>query len=229
MDKQFEYYVRQLDGEHGARLSVLMESADGKWKAFRISKHPDHFTMSADIIFTPNQIILTGDVRPVRGGCMSDFGYGLDWFASRLDSSYLSEKFLQKKWSQVKAINAWQERIEQYKVEKAEHDADPENSIYDPNLMEEREWTVNGDIIKGTVIEALSAFVDEASDTLCDARAAYERLPGYRPIGFSGNCRCPFDSEEAARGYGYDDVEVGWLVAIQHIFAREYAKLKGAQ
>ncbi len=56
--------------------------------------------MSTLIVFTPEGIVVTGDLSPSAGagGVTSWPGYGIDWFTGRLDFAYLAEKFLDKQW-----------------------------------------------------------------------------------------------------------------------------------
>ena len=46
----------------------------------------------------PVQILVTGDLCPLRHGVVSDMRYGIEWFAGRLGESYLCEKFLKQEW-----------------------------------------------------------------------------------------------------------------------------------
>jgi len=70
------------------------------WKAFYLRMPDRGRMMSTCFIFSPEGIILTGDLTPARHGrgATSCYGYGLGWFAGRLSDSYLCEKFLEKGW-----------------------------------------------------------------------------------------------------------------------------------
>lgn len=54
--------------------------------------------MSTLILFTPEGIVLMGDLTPERNGTVSAFGYGKGWFSSKLSGDYLCEKFLERRW-----------------------------------------------------------------------------------------------------------------------------------
>lgn len=69
-----------------------------KFQAFRM-KRPGHGrNMSTLITFTPEGIVIQGDLTPGRNGNVSCIGYGLGWFRGRLSKDYLAEKFLEKNW-----------------------------------------------------------------------------------------------------------------------------------
>jgi len=67
-------------------------------QAFYLKKKDEGRMGSTLLIFTPEGIVITGDLTPERNGSISTFGYGLGWFASDLDGSYLCEKFLTTRW-----------------------------------------------------------------------------------------------------------------------------------
>ncbi len=56
--------------------------------------------MSTQILFTPEGIVISGDLCPRVGtrGVISDLGYGLNWFSGKLSNSYLCEKFFVVGW-----------------------------------------------------------------------------------------------------------------------------------
>ena len=71
-----------------------------RFKAFKMKRPGSGRSMSTQILFTPEGIVISGDLcpRPGTRGVVSDLGYGLDWFSGRLSEGYLCEKFLQTGW-----------------------------------------------------------------------------------------------------------------------------------
>lgn len=61
-------------------------------------KKPGGRCMSTLLTFTPEGIVLQGDLTPERNGSVSALGYGLKWFLGELSEGYLCEKFLEKQW-----------------------------------------------------------------------------------------------------------------------------------
>jgi hypothetical protein len=60
-------------------------------------KKPDRGRMgSTQLVFTKEGIVIMGDLCPGLNGCISAYGYGINWFAGQLGGSYLGEKFLAK-------------------------------------------------------------------------------------------------------------------------------------
>jgi hypothetical protein len=75
-------------------LHELIEIEAGKEiRYFRMSR-PDSGCYSTELLFVHGQIIISGDIRIGPTGSVIARGYGLDWFADRLDGDYLCEKFL---------------------------------------------------------------------------------------------------------------------------------------
>lgn len=68
-------------------------------------KRPGTRIMSVLCIFSPEGIILKGDIRfGDLDSLASNIGYGLPWFTSHLPESYLCEKFLRKKYVKELAL-----------------------------------------------------------------------------------------------------------------------------
>lgn len=65
----------------------------GPVKAYYLKKYPDSRMMSTLLIFSPEGITITGDLRPCRNG-VTIMGYGLEWFTGKLEPRYLAEKCL---------------------------------------------------------------------------------------------------------------------------------------
>ena len=72
--------------------------------AYRLQPPKKTRCMSTLLTFTPEGIVLQGDLTPGHHGMVSAIGYGLDWFAGPLGESYLCGKFLQETWIQEIAI-----------------------------------------------------------------------------------------------------------------------------
>jgi len=75
---------------------MIVRSGPTEFKAFYMKDPKRGRMMSTLILFTPEGIVLQGDLTPSRQGNVSCSGYGLDWFAGKLSESYLCEKFLHK-------------------------------------------------------------------------------------------------------------------------------------
>lgn len=67
-------------------------------EGFYMKRSADSRMMSTLFLFTPEGIVILGDLRPGDNGVISDLGYGLDWFSGKLSERYLCEKFLQQGW-----------------------------------------------------------------------------------------------------------------------------------
>lgn len=128
---------------------VLQEVSSGeKIKAFYL-KLPNMRMESCLILFTPEGIVICGDMTPGRGA-LSAFGYGLDWFASELGWDYLASKFLDKEWVPELAIEYCRDAARD--IRRGKHDDD----AYGSELQ--KAW----DLRKGLVEELL--------DLRCDLR-----------------------------------------------------------
>jgi len=69
-----------------------------KFQSFYMKRPGGGRVMSTLITFTPEGIVIQGDLTPGRHGNVSCLGYGLGWFRGQLSGSYLAEKFLQQGW-----------------------------------------------------------------------------------------------------------------------------------
>jgi len=81
------------------------------FKAFYLKRPGEGRMMSSLILFTPEGIVLMGDLCPRSHGVPSAFGYGLNWFASHLSEDYLCEKFLHKVWQEEVAEDGLAARV----------------------------------------------------------------------------------------------------------------------
>ena len=73
-------------------------------KAYYLKKPDGSRAMSTLLLFTPEGIVLQGDLTPEQHGSISTLGYGLKWFLGDLSEGYLCEKFLRKEWVQELAV-----------------------------------------------------------------------------------------------------------------------------
>lgn len=55
-------------------------------------------TMSVLLLFTPEGIVLMGDLRLTRQGVVAAYHQNLSWFCGRMHEDYLCSKFLVKEW-----------------------------------------------------------------------------------------------------------------------------------
>jgi hypothetical protein len=79
---------------------VLIPLDAGKdMKAFYLKKPGEGRMMSTLIVFTPEGIVIQGDLTPGQNGNVSCFNYGLDWFRGDLSEGYLCGKFLETSFS----------------------------------------------------------------------------------------------------------------------------------
>lgn len=81
--------------------------------------------MSTLFIFTPEGIVIMGDLcpgGPKNQGSISNFGYGIGWFSSKLSEGYLCEKFLSREWQITVAKDWCREHIEEMKKDGTESD-----------------------------------------------------------------------------------------------------------
>lgn len=204
-----------------------------KFKAFYLREKPDSRMMSTLIIFSPEAIILCGDLTPARNGNVSVLGYGLHWFAGFLSEGYLAEKFLQKGWHQNLAERELTDLVAQIKAGKMD-DFDPSLGLFHDDrigMLEELKISRKEPEIKaklkselvrcraeslklrskivGELDDLLGSLVDMGQDSFCDA---------YRQI--DPHC-------EDFPGWGYNPTELGWLCAIQQKFSELYHKKAG--
>lgn len=76
----------------------------GDFQAFMLER-PGHGRMgSCLVMFTPEGIVICGDWCPESNkGAVSNYGYGISWFASHLGEDYLCSKFLDQVYRRDKA------------------------------------------------------------------------------------------------------------------------------
>ncbi len=84
-------------------------------------KAPGTRMMSTLLLFTPEGIVLQGDLTPERKGSLSDLGYGPGWFAGKLSEGYLCEKFLEHKWVPERAAEELRDPDGQYLSDRSDN------------------------------------------------------------------------------------------------------------
>jgi hypothetical protein len=207
----------------------LAQVEDGKLvKTFRLRKYPDRSMMSCWIFFTPAGIVITGDMRPADQGVIA-LGYGLEWFAEKLEPDYLASKFLKEKWvpdaafeSWDQCMAAWEEKAEEYEKECEEEfgtDPWPDPGEEFLRLKDWRSGKERTELHGVTFLKALRHLLDNR-ENFESAQTLYESLPAFRDES-EGRWICPFSSEDLG-GYGYQPAEFGWLAAIQRRFSECY-------
>jgi hypothetical protein len=80
-----------------------------EFRAFYMKEPGQGRMMSTLFIFTPEGIVIMGDLcpgGPNNQGSISDYNYGLAWFSGRLSEHYLCSKFLRQEW-QAEAALEW--------------------------------------------------------------------------------------------------------------------------
>lgn len=179
-----------------------------KVKSYYLRRWPGRRMMSTLIIFSPEGIVLTGDLRPTqRGGCMT-MEYGLIWFCSDLAPRYLAEKFLQKKWQPARAEEWLRDHIKDLR-------AVPDDAVDEEPGEEESGDGQSGESTPNpyhTDADRLSKLLEDLSN-FDSPEEFYWALNG-------ANCQTQsYDYEIVDGGVDYDDNEVGWLYAIQRRFA----------
>lgn len=225
MPDNYSWYYDQI------KDAALQLVEDGKSvKTFLLRKYQDRSNMSTWLFFTPVGIIISGDIRPAGSGVIA-LGYGLDWFAQKLDAGYLAEKFLKEKWLPEQALQSWKECLKTWEEKyhefqkEAEGEEDGTFIPYD-DLLKKMNWRYGIEPTKElegvTIVEVLREFVKNTY-YFEDGRLLYESLPAY----FDEDSHCyhrPFSSEDLG-GHGYAVAEVGWLYAIQRRFYECYSKI----
>lgn len=223
---------------------VLEQVLDApKFKAFYLKEPGMGRMQSTLILFTPEGIIIGGDLcpgnDPRNSGVTSPIGYGLNWFAGRLSPVYLCEKFLYEGFHPAVAARDCREIADQILRGIRQHvpqdDAleavDRERAELADELASLRhavDEEARRDLLRRLAAETrmkrqelLQAHADEFL-TLAD------RVEG-GDMGAEG-----FRDELSAMGvtlddwypgYGYDPRSAGLLVAIQKRFSELYSDL----
>ena len=147
----------------------------------------------------PERIVVTGDLAPNDNqGCVSNIGYGLDWFAGRKSDDYLCGKFLRREWVPEIARAALKGRLEEEQRDEDDEDLDKDDRAAATTRIE-------------AIGEALDAAADPGgADPTRSAEAFHELWTEL------------YDDGPEDTGFGYGPRSAALLVAIQETFARLY-------
>lgn len=94
--------VHMKQGMEECRLEEF--PAGEKIRGFYLKRAGGGRMGSVMILFTPEGIIIAGDMNPLRRRGAALGPYGLKWFASSLEEDYLCGKFLDEEWQSGMAI-----------------------------------------------------------------------------------------------------------------------------
>lgn len=178
-------------------------------KAFYLRKDQGRM-MSVLLIFSPEGIIITGDLNPdPRGKGVIARGHTLTWLFGSLEPRYMASKFLEKKWSPLLLKESIEEYIKEFPEQEREERCDWKIGPYT-----KEQWTET---------EALKFYISK--DELIESYEEAEHyLPRYKSFD---RWLCPYDPDFLVDGgYGYDPAEVGWLAAIQKRFRELFDEAK---
>ena len=152
----------------------------------------------------PERIVVTGDLAPNDNqGCVSNVGYGLDWFAGRKSDDYLCGKFLRREWVPEIARAALKDRLEEEQKDAADENLDSLDRAAAKTRAEK-------------LAEAMEDF-GESTDPTRSAEAFHELWSDV------------YDDTPEDTGFGYDPRSAALLVAIQETFARLYWDTREAE
>lgn len=222
------------------RDHVLEEFPAGdRIRAFYLKKPGGGRMMSTLILFTPEGIVICGDLNPhpTGRGSASCFGYGLPWFASELDGGYLCSKFLDKEWQNELAVEWCMNTARD--VLKGVHDADTKemreaseerHARIEDLLMLRRGGPEPDPELKRWTREDYRRLTALLKGMRRDLADRYEKLArdaeewDYGWESFSEKLRelDPRSCDDGVPGYGYPVASAGWLCAIQRRFAELY-------
>ncbi len=139
-------YVAENMRRDLAGHELILVSRTKEVTAFYL-KAPGTRMMSTLLLFTPEGIVLQGDLTPERKGSLSDLGYGPGWFSGKLSEGYLCEKFLEHKWVPERAA-------EELRDPDGEWLCDQPKKVRD-RVLEIAEEIDGGDMQPGMVAEEL--------------------------------------------------------------------------
>lgn len=153
------------------RLEVVQE---GAVTAYYLKDPTEGRMMSTLLLFTPEGIVLQGDLTPERNGTVSCYGYGIGWFGSPKSEDYLCEKFLEQKFVQQAAIAELE---------------DPASCWRDPSGIETGEWYRR--------LERLDEIIDDLEADGHDAEWLIEELEDAGYVVDDGPPGITYDPREA--------------------------------
>lgn len=223
-----------------------------RFKAFYMKyPGPPQRSMSTLIMFTPEGIVITGDLCPrmKTGGVISDLGYGLNWFSGRLSEGYLCEKFMQQGWyrelaegdlrKMVKAIGqgeyddyGWTGELRETSEERRGLSEELKHARED--LRADRERGDEEAVQDGRhSVASLREDLRPLRQKVVKLRAALvekvndllQRLDwgDMDQMGFGDRWRDIHADAEDVPGWGYPPGDAGWLCTIQKKFVELYA------
>jgi len=202
-DSYVEDSMRELLEKH-----VLEEFPAGdKIRAFMMKQPEETRMLSMMILFTPEGIVIKGDLCPRPGVCqgvISDFGYGIEWFGRRLTETYLCEKFMRHIWQKESAAEWCRD-----------HAADVEAGEYDHEVSVVRNLS---DVTKEHRQKLAARYKELANSVECD------ELMSMYDFGRELE-ELKYEMCDGIPGWDYPLVDAGWLCAIQQRFAELYVEM----
>lgn len=222
------------------------------FKAFYLRPPGGGRMMSTLIVFTPEGIVLMGDLTPGHHGNVSALGYGLSWFAGDLSGSYLCEKFLQKSWHAELAKEWCLDMAKDARCGRLDHEGDfdvdgLEVAADDREAAHDELASLRKDL-KDAIGRADAADVDEIRKAIAAAKGGLSPYRGKLverresvAANFEEICQDDDSVADCSRfrdalekvfpemdfsgvsgGFGYRPAEKAWLCAIQKRFAELY-------
>lgn len=193
-----EKHMRESLKDH--KLELVLDAP--RFRAFYLKRPGEGRMMSTLIVFTPEGIVVCGDLCPGHGdgasrGVISTLGYGEGWFSGKLSEDYLCEKFLNSMvWELERAQKEVRDNIEQATKELREERKSRDNDFARDALARLRRWKA----VEETRFETVEQLIDALYDN-------------------------GFDTSDGPPGYGYPSADAGWLCAIQQKFAEDYSRI----
>ena len=208
--RKIEHYHREMQDKE---LIQVLDTE--KFAAFMLRKKDYAGRMCSTMItFTPEGIIIHGDLCPNHPGVISQLGYGLRWFSESMSGGYLCEKFLRHTWVAelaVRDLKAWLEDGGNPYGDKDE----PLESDRLEQLQELIDYLEGGDANQYEFYDKLLEIYDPPTYGLSGKMDSIRRYPDIIVDGVPG--------------WGYDPTAAGWLIAIQRRFAELYREMKDVQ
>ena len=115
-----------------------------KFQSFYMKRPGQGRMMSTLLVFTPEGIVIMGDLCPSGHGAISVYGKGIKWFIGTLSEGYLCEKFLQRVWQRDAAVEGLKEEVKA-EAQEAEENPDDQDAKKLPWKKILEEWTACGD------------------------------------------------------------------------------------
>jgi hypothetical protein len=159
-------------------------------------KRPGKTRMMATLItFTPEGIVLQGDLTPGQNGNVSVGGYGIGWFSGDKSEDYLCEKFLTKEFVPELAIEYFKDQIFRWRREDPNGNFSKEQAreAWDDIVTLER----NQEVYSHTFYELYSETFNDTPECgygynlgeagwLCAIQQKFAEL--YKALGFCDGC-----------------------------------------